>query len=350
MESNIFKILGIDSKENYHSKFLVGILNNDKVAKKCFIEMLQKVVGNNKIIHSDIDKYKIKIEKKLNENGRGDIFFSDHPTGKTRIIIENKIYAGDQPHQLYRYHKNYNVEDGYNPVLFYLTLDGKDATNFSKMRGSTSKCLVKNKDYFLLSYKDLILPWLKEIIEHCEKSLIMYINDYIIIIKELTWELEILTQMIKEDFDKNNEVHLKNSSKKITEYDFNAFLELKFWEYLEGKILNIKEISGLINRRLFNHEKIQNSQKNSFVEREYGIIFCLSNCEDQLFVQVNKDKILSISFGRISDDNKWIPKNEKPSHQFEKKTNVFKKEENMIKIANEIADQISYEIANLNTI
>ncbi len=342
MESNIFKILGIDSKENYHSKFLVEILKSDKDAMKSFIEKLQEVVGKNKIIHSEIDKYKIKNEKKLNENGRVDIFFSDHPTGNTRIIIENKIYAGDQPHQLYRYHNNYNVKDNYNCVLFYLTLDRKDATNFSKMSGSgsTSKCLVKNKDYFLLSFDKEILPWLKMIVKDNQTPqtrLESYIADYIQILEELTTRRAKLSKMIEKNYPENEESSKLNPDF-ISKSEFNDFLELRFWEYLENKMFIIKGLDGISNRRLFNYKKIQKKTD----QRRYGVIFNILDSEEQISVLVDKKGELSISFGRISDNNKWLPTHDKDTLKFNvMKINDFKNEVNMKIVADEIANKIA---------
>lgn len=51
------------------------------------------------------------------------------------IIIENKIYAGDQEYQMLRY---YNHSKTYaDSRLIYLSLDGKTPSNFSTKSGET---------------------------------------------------------------------------------------------------------------------------------------------------------------------------------------------------------------------
>lgn len=73
------------------------------------------------------------------------------------VIIENKIYAGDQPRQLVRY-KSYAAANFAMNKLCYLTLDGHDAdkTSSGKLKSGT--------DYITLSYRNDILKWLNDCI------------------------------------------------------------------------------------------------------------------------------------------------------------------------------------------
>jgi hypothetical protein len=111
--------------------------------------------------------------------GRIDIYMEDDQ-GRS-ISIENKIYAGDQTHQIERY-RNFNTEK--NKVV-YLTLWGDDASEES--RGE----LTAGMDYHLASYEHDILYWL----EACQKEAVQYetlrssIYQYICLIKKLTNQL-----------------------------------------------------------------------------------------------------------------------------------------------------------------
>ena len=97
--------------------------------------------------------------------------------GEYAIIIENKIYAIDQYHQLLRYN-NYGKQrfpKGFK--LIYLTLDGHEASKDS---------LGDNEiDYHCISYKGHILNWLSKCVMLAyDKPLVREtISQYITLIK-----------------------------------------------------------------------------------------------------------------------------------------------------------------------
>jgi hypothetical protein len=99
-----------------------------------------------------IENTKVVTEYVIDENRRIDITLED---GNVFIPIEVKIFAGDQPKQIFDYFefakkKNKSL---HVPVL-YLTLDGHEPSNFSKD-------MLEENDYVLLSFKDDILSWLE---------------------------------------------------------------------------------------------------------------------------------------------------------------------------------------------
>lgn len=88
------------------------------------------------------------------------------------IVIENKIFAGDQEHQVLRYveflrGRQLNRDGVEFPVL-YLTPDGHspsdDSTQTDKMQ---CKC---GEDYVCISYRDVIVPWLDKCINEMEEK------------------------------------------------------------------------------------------------------------------------------------------------------------------------------------
>lgn len=195
---NVFSVLNLTSNEvRTHSSFIGELLNIKgshglkNIPLKLFIKMLEE-----KFIPNEVEKQKIKIESdrfkidtetsktivekyigKLKNNktdgGRIDIIVEDYQ--KRALIIENKIYAGEQENQLIRYN-NYNKEA---PILF-LTLKGS--------KPNSAEGLIENKDYFNISYKNDILKWL----EDCAKEAINkpmlreVLKQYIYLIKKLT--------------------------------------------------------------------------------------------------------------------------------------------------------------------
>ena len=115
--------------------------------------------------------------------GRIDILVKSSHYG---LIIENKIYAGDQDKQLIRY-DNYGKTDleADRYLLVYLTLFGNEASEGSTAKGST-----KEVDYLCLSYAEDILRWLEQCARLAyDKPLVREsLNQYIRTIKQLTYQ------------------------------------------------------------------------------------------------------------------------------------------------------------------
>ena len=115
--------------------------------------------------------------------GRIDILVKSSHYG---LIIENKIYAGDQDKQLIRY-DNYGKEifgaDGY--LLVYLTLYGYDAS-----KESTATKSAEEVGYLRLSYAEDILRWLEQCVRLADNKPLVResLNQYIRTIKQLTYQ------------------------------------------------------------------------------------------------------------------------------------------------------------------
>lgn len=200
---NIFNDLGFMSDEvHLHSMFLANLLNpkgsHGQRGKflEAFLKMLQKsfpAISADKL-ELDITNASVEVEKYIgrqtdSEGGRIDIYLTD---GKHSIIIENKIYASDQHHQMLRYwnygmsQKGDDTEKSF--VLIYLTLDG-----CSPSKESLGEDLKEN-DIVCLSYKNDIRGWLDRCVELSSRTPLVRetINQYISTI-------DILTNNVMED-------------------------------------------------------------------------------------------------------------------------------------------------------
>ena len=108
---------------------------------------------------------------------------------KHAVVIENKIYAGDQPKQLARYYDIMKQEGYANIELVYLTLDGDDPSDDS-IDGLPEN--ISREHLKLLSYEDDIYPLISRCIEIAatdaplREALIQYKN----IIAKLTSKIE----------------------------------------------------------------------------------------------------------------------------------------------------------------
>jgi len=197
---NIFQILKVQNDELSHSAFLGDLLSRkgrhglDDKFLKIFINLFREKFNEGNSAKQVLEVFhtancKVKIEQNVDnksekeEGGRMDIVIADDM--QRRIIIENKIYALDQPLQLVRYHHY----DKSAPII-YLTLYGTEPVETST-KGNLNGIDydLKNKDKFVcISYSEDIIEWL----ELCLKETINLpllretIKQYIYLIKLLT--------------------------------------------------------------------------------------------------------------------------------------------------------------------
>lgn len=157
-EFNILEILRKEYSELAHSAIIAHLLD-PKESHALGVEPLNifmDIIGNAQWDRSDIENAFVDTEVPIDsdskdESGRMDIVIR---SGDKIIIIENKIYAGDQPKQLRRYKTFAESHYPNHHILLYLTLDGHDATDMS------TDGLSSGRDYFVISYKKDIMKWL----------------------------------------------------------------------------------------------------------------------------------------------------------------------------------------------
>lgn len=207
---NIFKLLGVESSELLHSKILGDFLNPKGSHRQgsVFLELfIQTLIGNEAKNFENADneedtlnlkkiltkfnssKASLKLEESIgriknteetNEGGRIDIFLRDE--NNKSLIIENKIYAGEQYKQLERYNQ-YGNEKTTDFLIIYLTLNGDKPTSINNENSSKLLCV---------SYKEHIINWL----DLCKKEVVNLpiiresISQYINLLKKLTNQTE----------------------------------------------------------------------------------------------------------------------------------------------------------------
>lgn len=195
---NIFKILNLSTSEvRTHSAFLAELLNPNgshnqgAIYLQLFIDKMNSCLpDNNKVNGFVCDKAEVFVEKRIgtinkNKTEGGNIDILIKGFNGYEIVIENKINAGDQENQLIRYSNYIKKKKG---ILLYLNLDGHEATKYSTKDEIVNISLVKDEDYFIISYMDFITEWLEE----CHKEASSYaiiresIKQYINIIKHIT--------------------------------------------------------------------------------------------------------------------------------------------------------------------
>lgn len=183
---NVFNVLGVDNMELSHSAFLAALLNPDgshgmqDAFLKAFIDTIAH--GGTR---PELDTAHAKVYTEYNignitetTGGRIDILITDRSdtgngkAGGHAIIIENKIWAADQPNQLVRYH-NFAPE----AALLYLTLNGDEPSDQS--RGTLD---AQDGGYRCISYRSDIIGWLHKCAQlafdkpRVRETILQYIN------------------------------------------------------------------------------------------------------------------------------------------------------------------------------
>ncbi|WP_423205431.1 PD-(D/E)XK nuclease family protein [Pseudomonas kribbensis] len=144
---NLFSVLRSASDEvRLHSRFLAFLLDPKATHNQgtTLLNLLLKRLG---IQNFDSENATVEVEYQ-----NIDILVRNQ--SKQAVIIENKIYAGDQDEQLWRYHQRMQAE-GYGEIwTTYLTLDGSEPSEQSR----------KSLPVVLFSYEAEIIAWLKDCI------------------------------------------------------------------------------------------------------------------------------------------------------------------------------------------
>ncbi|CAJ2376435.1 MAG: PD-(D/E)XK nuclease family protein [Gammaproteobacteria bacterium] len=235
---NIFSVL---DREHYevktHSRFLAEMLNPKGAHSRgaAFLRLLFDMLQENfpqkfpEITDDDFEYFDVSAEADAGDLGRIDILLENR---EKCIVIENKIYAGDQEQQLDRYHK-YAVgqakKDESNVVLIYLTLwGGKPGKN--TWSGDSEKVLS-------VSYSEHIIRWLDD----CIKAVVHIapvretLMQYQSLLKKLTNQS--ISQDLIMDFNQllsDNHALIPDLEKAIRE--FKSHVLFGFWSALKTQL------------------------------------------------------------------------------------------------------------------
>ena len=160
---NIFTLFhGFSDEVNLHSNFIASLLdpNGDHYKGDLFLKLFLETCG---IDDFSIDTSRATVFKEFKHI---DIYISD---GKKHIILENKVYAKDQPTQIERYietiiqNKDAEDEDIY---VLYLHPDGDLPKEYSlgdyKTNQDETKLVKKGStiNFKVISYEDEISNWI----------------------------------------------------------------------------------------------------------------------------------------------------------------------------------------------
>lgn len=235
---NIFDVLGIDSDELSHSDVIAELLNPKGTHGQgnAFLELFLKTLQPDFTFDADHASVTVAREVSVGKDGRIDILITNDM--KQAIIIENKIYAPDQPEQLRRYDSYAEKTYGKgNYRIIYLTLDGHEASDQS--RGDIV--------YTSLSYRNDILSW----VDHCIRyaSTMPLIRETLIqyraLIKKLTnqnMEQKLSDELLATMAANADAVAaITNAQDKFRKYAFERYVRPEFQVFADEQELKYEE-------------------------------------------------------------------------------------------------------------
>ena len=321
---NIFRVIRKGHEEvGLHSRFLFELLSPDGSHNKkdLFLQLFIKQLDfnfnlKNVTVGLEVENIDLLIKNK-----------------SQAIIIENKIYAGDQPKQLSRYYhilKNKNINDIY---IIYLSLDGKPPSNQSLEE--IPKDIIKDR-LFNKSYSKFINTWLTLCIKECatEPALRETILQYQHLLKQLTMSNEVkerkkLLSLLSQG---NN---MEQASYLVDNWSHMRWhTEMDFWNDLLASKPKILEWYDLIEAYQFTPKHIDGTVHTSRNrDFEYGIAFTLFKHKDEsicFFIERNDKQIdygIMIDYSQQKKETYNIKKTSLKEHIIKEFSNNFMDDE-----------------------
>jgi hypothetical protein len=186
---NVFEILRITYREDgLHTPLLANLLNprsSHAQSDLFFRRLLKRLLPN--IAWSEVQDVEVFPEY-FTYNGIFDIFIRFRlGASPFYIVIENKIYAGDQHAQLTRYwnalQELFQVDKNF--LIVYLTPDGR-MPDHTSMTADCCRNLIASNNLILLRYLTDIAPMLEECLPEIQAPVVVEtIRQYIKIIKKI---------------------------------------------------------------------------------------------------------------------------------------------------------------------
>ena len=244
---NLLKISGVHNSEVLtHTPILKELLDIDgSHGQKDFF--LRSFVDSLKLDFEINSRTRVKKEQRYGEYGQLDLIIeNDYQI----IILENKIFAEDQPKQLYRYFRFCNEYAKKDCTLIYLTLFGNSPSILSlgDIKKVDNKYLTEihgkilEVDLRTISYQKNIISWLEKIkVKIIDlPNLYAAIDQYINLLRMLTNEIVTVKQELKSmlsEMTSQDLLAIKELSNQFNSSDYRGELLFNLFSYVENKFL-----------------------------------------------------------------------------------------------------------------
>lgn len=195
-----------------HSRMIASLLNPQGLhyQNTLFLDLFLDIL---EIKDFEINTQEVTV---YNEYENIDIYITD---GLKHIIIENKIYAGDQHKQIKRYINTIyktNSQVEYEDILvIYLSIDRKSPSLYSLDNMKIKNQIICEEEkkmalYKAIHYKTTVLSWLKKCKYEVQNitNLNESIEQYIQVVKKITNQYKGKVMSIKDEIQKEKENYL----------------------------------------------------------------------------------------------------------------------------------------------
>ena len=254
---NIFSILRIKHKEVItHTPILAELLNphgshhQGSAFLKLFLETCinKQERDNEPAIYNNPEAFRVRTEERTDQ-GQFDIFLEKEK--EACIVIENKIYAGDQFRQLNRYYQDARKNFSDNQIkMIYLTLEGSEPGEES-LKAENGHCRDLSMDKVIpISYRKHIISWLEECMKLQDVQRISPIREILFQYRDLLNELTGQPTNTRYSMDLT-ELLIKDANYELIPHLEQALLELKvqtqlkFWQELANIMPKKVDQSGI---------------------------------------------------------------------------------------------------------
>lgn len=233
---NMFEVLGIQNNEVLICR-AIGFLLMPDTQHKIGTEPLKKflqILSNKNYTENDYNKAHIVLEELIDNDRRVDICIY---INNDIYPIEVKIWAEDQPSQLYDYYDYYNKK--YNNTIskiYYLTPDNHKPSELSTSDRAGSNSLNVEKDITCLSfYDDILRKWLDTL--ECDNT------GYMLLVKQFKEVIQIMCaknkneNLIYKELALNNVDSFEINDKIKTVLNLMALNQQELWHSIRDKYL-----------------------------------------------------------------------------------------------------------------
>ena len=322
---NIFTLFhGFSDEVNLHSNFIASLLdpNGDHYKNDLFLKLFLETCG---IDDFSIDTSRVTVFKEFKHI---DIYISD---GKKHIILENKVYAKDQPTQIARYIKAIKKEGAEDEDIYvlYLHPDGElpkeNSLGGYKLNQNNAKL---EKDGSSINFK--VISYGKEILEWIDKckNEVSNITDLNVFLSQYKDVIEMIYDRYKRIDEMNNEdlieifkdnyravsdivSNYEQTRRKIINDFFQNISDSLKDIYKEEKGFEISQPNNIITDYGKNCQPIKITQKR-WELFDFAIEFMDKDLKKPIigFVKNEKSKSIELKYitmdGKIIKDNYWI--------------------------------------------
>lgn len=304
-------VLNEHDEVRLHSRVIGSLLdiNGLHYQKELFLEKFMEILKL-----SDFE-FNIHESKLFLEYQNIDLYLTD---GIKHIIIENKIYAGDQKNQIKRYYEIIKDENDYieykDILIIYLSIDRLQPSNYSLGNLTIEDNYIFDKDEKIaifknINYKNEILNWLDDSLYEIQNitNLNESIQQYKNVVEKITnkYKEKVMSQ---KDFllEKDNlklAMGLENSIKEA-----KIEIQLLFWEELHKQLNNNGHQFNFVDYKS-DEIDINNKIKEYYYKngKYYGLIRKITDIDDKhsliFYIEIDKNIVFGFCIAENGNRN-----------------------------------------------